>query len=79
MGDRRLLSNIMLARVDGRPPQPNNTDVSDVPIWSTNLKLKLITTIVAGPYGGFCNTHECVIMHCWCSVCVHSTTEVEDL
>ena len=50
--------------------------LTDVPIWSTNLKFKLITIIVAGRW--FLE-HARVCNHCWCSVCVHSTTEVKDL
>ena len=34
-------------------------NLTAVPIWSTNLKLKLITISLQD--GGFCNTHECVI------------------
>ena len=50
--------------------------LTDVPICSTRLSSNFITIIIAERWFLY---HVRVCNHCWCSVCVHSTTEVKDL
>ena len=50
--------------------------LADVTIYSTHLSSNFITIIVTERW--FLK-HVRVSNHCWCSVCVHSTTEVKGL